>query len=109
MHEIGAEETQALKAKTEEDLRRYVELAERLGLAAAGRSSLGTEVVEEAESLCRSVIKEFPQGIIFASKLIFQKENLFQRLLHNETGFAIQRRLQFSGFQTVVLPVRVAQ
>ena len=29
-----------------------------------------------------------------------------QRLLHNDTAFAIQRRLQFSGLQTVVLPIR---
>ena len=105
----GVEETEALRLKTEEELQKYVELAQRLGLAATVRSGLDTEVVEEAERLCREVMREFPQAIIFASKLIFQKENLFQRLLHNETAYAIQRRLQFSGYQMVVLPIRVRQ
>src|SRR5207237_3662700 len=83
------EETEALRQQTEEELQKYVELAQRLGLAATVRSGLDTEVVEEAERLCREVMREFPQAIIFASKLIFQKENLFQRLLHNETAYAI--------------------
>jgi hypothetical protein len=105
----GIEETEALKEQTEADLRKYLELANRLGLAADVRSGLDTEVVEEAERLCREVIADYPQAIIFASKLIFQRENLLQRLLHNETAYALQRRLQFSGVQTVVLPVRVTQ
>ncbi|MBI5835833.1 MAG: amino acid permease [Candidatus Eisenbacteria bacterium] len=103
----GIEETEKLKEKTQADLAHYVELAHRLGLAADVRMALGTEVVEEAEAMCREVIREYPQAIIFASKLIFQRENLLQRLLHNETAYAIQRRLQFLGVQTVVLPVRV--
>jgi hypothetical protein len=32
---------------------------------------------------------------------------VYYRLLHNETAFAIQRRLQFAGLQAVVLPIRV--
>ena len=35
--------------------------------------------------------------------------NLSIRFLHNETAHAIQRRLQFSGLQSVVLPIRVTE
>jgi len=28
-------------------------------------------------------------------------------MLHNETAFAIQRRLQWDGITTVILPIRV--
>ena len=35
------------------------------------------------------------------------RERLFQRLLHNETAYQLQRRLQFAGLNTMVLPVRV--
>lgn len=32
-------------------------------------------------------------------------ENLFHKMLHNETAFAIQRRLQWKGFTVVILPI----
>jgi len=46
---------------------------------------------------------------IFAGKLIFEREKWWDRLLHNESAFQIQRRLQFAGLQMVVLPVRVLE
>jgi K+ transporter len=104
----GAEQTEALKATIHSELQQYMELAQRLGLAADCRSGLDTEVEEEAERLCREVRTEYPRSIVFASKLIFRRETLMQTLLHNETAIALQRRLQFSGIQTVVLPVRVS-
>jgi hypothetical protein len=36
------------------------------------------------------------------------RERWFDRFLHNETAFAIQR-LQFAGLPMVVLPVRVLE
>ena len=42
-----------------------------------------------------------------AGKLVFQQERWFQRLLHNETAYQLQRRLQFLGLNAMVLPVRV--
>jgi hypothetical protein len=50
---------------------------------------------------------EYPRSTVFAGKLIFQKEGLFQRFLHNETAFAIQRRLQWEGVAMMILPIRV--
>ena len=40
-------------------------------------------------------------------KLVFRQEHPFQRIFHNETANAIQRRLQWEGITTVILPVRV--
>ncbi len=103
----GAEEVEHMRARTEEDLRRYVELAHRFGLAADYRMSIGIEALTEAETLCKAVAKEFPKAMFFANKLIFQEERWYQRLLHNETAYQLQRRLQFAGLQSMVLPVRV--
>lgn len=33
--------------------------------------------------------------------------NSCHRMLHNETSFAIQRRLQWDGINTVILPIRM--
>ena len=103
----GFAEAEALRLQTEESLRRYVALAHRLGLRATSRCAIGIEAVSEAERLCLSISREFPHAIFFAGKLVFERERWFQRVLHNETAYQIQRRLQFAGLSAMVLPVRV--
>jgi len=103
----GVAEVDDLRQRTESSLRRYVDLAQRLGLKADYRLSIGTEAVAEAERLCLAVSREFPNAIFFAGKLVFERESLFQRVLHNETAYQLQRRLQFAGLNSMVLPVRV--
>ena len=96
-----------VRLETETALQQYVEAAHRLGLAADYRMEIGTEAVAVAEQLCLQVAQEFPRAVFFAGKLIFEREQVFQRLLHNETAYQLQRRLQFGGLNAMVLPVRV--
>ena len=103
----GVQEVEEVKERTETSLKRYVDLAQSWGLAAEYQFAVSTEVVEEAEHLCVRVAKKYPRSIVFAGKLVFEQERWFQRLLHNETAFQLQRRLQFSGLNAMVLPVRV--
>ena len=103
----GVEEVDRVRLRTETALQQYVEPAHRLGLAADYRMEIGTEAVEVAEQLCLQVAQEYPRAVFFAGKLIFEREQFFQRLLHNETAYQIQRRLQFGGLNAMVLPVRV--
>jgi hypothetical protein len=71
--------------------------------------SMGTEAVSECERLAAEVAREYERSIFFAGKLIFEQEKWWDRLLHNETAYQIQRRLQFKGLPMVVLPVRVLE
>ena len=103
------DEVREVKQRTEESLKKYVELAHRLGLAADYRMSLGTEAVAEAEKLCASVAREFPRTMFVAGKLIFQRERWYQSVLHNETGYQLQRRLQFAGMHAMVMPIRIIE
>jgi len=105
----GVTEVDELRRRTEASLRSYADLAHRLGLRADYRLAVGTEAVAEAEALCLSISREFPHAIYFAGKLVFQRESLFQRVLHNETATQLQRRLQFAGLNSMVLPVRVME
>ncbi len=98
-----------VKERTKKALDEYVALAQGLGLAASSRMALGTEAVETATQLCRDVAKEFPRALFFAGKLVFEQERWYQRLLHNETAYQIQRRLQFAGLNAMVLPVRLLE
>jgi amino acid transporter len=103
----GVEEVEEIRRRTEEGLRRYVDLARRLGYAADYRMAIGTEAVADGEQLCLQVAKEFPRAVFYAGKLVFERERWYQKLLHNETAFQLQRRLQFAGLNAMVLPVRV--
>ncbi|TMA24173.1 MAG: APC family permease [Deltaproteobacteria bacterium] len=105
----GVEEVDRVRQRAEEALQKYVEQAHRMGLPSEGRSSIGTEAVTECLELAQQIAQEYPRAIFFAGKLIFERERWFDRFLHNETAFAIQRRLQFAGLATVVLPVRVLE
>jgi hypothetical protein len=102
----GKEEIEALQRHTEEDLRKYVDLARRLGCAADCVWDVGIEVVSEAAALCEQVAKLYPKATIFTGKLVFRRERFFHGLLHNETSKIIQRRLQWVGVPMVVLPIR---
>jgi hypothetical protein len=104
----GAEELDRLKAETDQALRNYVELAQRLGFAAESYSTISTEAVEGAEALCLEVAQKYPRVIFFAGKLLFETPNLVQRLLHNETAVAIQQRLQWRGQSVVIIPIRIS-
>lgn len=105
----GVEEVDRVREQTEEGLRKYVDLARGMGIPADYRMSMATEAVSESEKLAAEIAKEYERAIFFAGKLIFERERWWDRLLHNETAYQIQRRLQFSGLPMVVLPVRVLE
>jgi amino acid transporter len=105
----GVQEVERLREQTQESLRSYVELAHRFGLAAESRMAIGTDVLDEGEELCSAIAAEFPRALFFLGKLIFERERFYQRILHNETAYQLQRRLQFAGLNTMVLSVRVLE
>ena len=105
----GIEEVEHVREATEDGLRKFVDLAERIGFAASFRTALATEVVPEAAVLCTEIARSHPRSVVFAGKLVFQKERWYQRVLHNETAHALQRALQFSGVSCMILPVRVLE
>jgi amino acid transporter len=103
----GAEEIEALKESVRNSLTLYVNLARRFGFPAEFRMDTGTDVVEGVTALCKEVAKELPQVQFFAGQLTFQLEKIYHRFLHNETAFAIQRHLHWSGLTTIILPIRM--
>ena len=103
----GVEEVEALKTSVQESLLKYVSLAQRLGFSSDYRMDVGTDVVETSTHLCESIAEEFPKVMFFTAKLVFRHETIFHKVLHNETAFSVQRRLQWKGLPVVILPVRI--
>jgi amino acid transporter len=101
------ESVSELLTDVDASLRRYVSLAQKYGYAAEAHSSVGTNVVDTATELCSALHKDFPRSTIFSGNLVFSRESFVHRILHNETAFAVQRRLQWEGITNVVMPIRV--
>jgi len=103
----GAEEVAVLEQSVMRGLEKYVELARKLGFAADYRMEVGTDVVESAMNLCKTIAAEYPRSTVFTGQITFRLEKFYHKMLHNETAFAIQRRLQWDGITTVILPIRM--
>ncbi len=103
----GEEALEDLRQHTAKSLENYVKLARELGVPAASYMSLGADVVDELERLCLTVAKTYPRSTVFAGQLVFRRDSWYQHLLHNQTAYALQRRLQWEGLPMVILPTRV--
>ena len=103
----GADQLQALEEHTKQNLARYVDTAHRLGIPARSAYRIGTDVVEEVSEECLELSRQYSRAVFFAGEIVFSEPRWFDRLLHNDTSYAIQRRLRFAGLTVVILPVRL--
>jgi amino acid transporter len=103
----GPAELKNLEVAVRETLQKYVDLARKLGFPADYRIATGTDVVETATELCKSIKAEFHRSTVFSGKLVFRKEKFFHKILHNQTAFAIQRQLHWDEITSVIMPIRL--
>lgn len=96
-----------MRVEANATLQFFVEFCRSHELASAAYLGFGSDAVEEVSKLCQEVGKDYPQSIFFASKLIFDQDNWFIRLLHNQAALAIQRRLHTNGLQMLILPMKL--
>jgi hypothetical protein len=96
-----------LLAKRQEDLAHYEKIVEDTGIPVESRFVMGTDVVEELERLAAVAAEENPNALFVAGQVVFEKETLATRLLHNEIAFALQRRLIFRGIDMIIVPVQL--
>lgn len=107
-HAYGGEgAVEQMRAEANATLKFFVDFCQSHGMPSAAYLGFGTDVVDEVTKLCEDISKEYPNAIFFTSKLIFEHDNWFSRLLHNQAALAIQRRLHFDGLQMVILPMKV--
>ena len=96
-----------MRAEANATLQFFVDFCRSHGMASSSYLGFGTDAVQEVTKLCFDISREYPNAIFFTSKLIFEQDNWFIRLLHNQAALAIQRRLHFDGLQMVILPMKV--
>jgi amino acid transporter len=103
----GSDAVQCLEGSACEALRKYVDLARRLGFPAESRYDLGLDIVQTASRLVESVSHDYPKSTVFAGQSVFRQMGILHRLLHNETAFAIQQELRWKGITAVILPIQI--
>jgi len=103
----GASEVPALEQRTQQCLAAYERFASALGLRSTSEYAVGTEVALEAERLASALATRYPRALVVGGQLVFTEDSAWNRLLHNETAFVIQRRLQRKGVPMIVLPVQL--
>ncbi|MFH1227169.1 MAG: APC family permease [Planctomycetota bacterium] len=103
----GVREVENLRANTQANMKRYVEMANDFGFYAEYRHDVSVNLLETLVNMCNQIAAEYPRTVFFVSKLVFKDENFFTHILHNETAFRLQRRLALEGKQTAVMPIRV--
>jgi amino acid transporter len=107
-HAYGGEgEIERLRASATATLNGFVDFCRSHGIPATSRLAFGTDAVETLSRMCEDLSGEFPQAVFFTSRLVFKRDNLFTRLLHNQAALAIQRRLHLDGLQMVILPMKL--
>lgn len=103
----GVDQLAALETRTRQSLQAYEQFGTALGLPCSSEYVVGTEVVAAAEDLVTRLAKTYPRALVVAGQIIFAEETSWSRLLHNDTAFSIQHRLQHNGIPMVVLPVQL--
>ena len=107
-HAYGGEgAVEQMRAEANATLKYFVDFCHSHNMASVAYIGFGTDVVKEVTRLCGQIHDDYPNAIFFTSKLIFEHDNWFSRLLHNQAALAIQRRLHLDGLQMVILPMKV--
>ncbi len=105
----GIEEIDKLKAWIEGQLNRYVELAHGEGFYAETMSEIGPDAVDGIVAIADRIRTRFPNAVFFGGQMVFPRDNLFDRLLHNYTTFAVQKRFYRQGIPFLIIPARVEE
>ena len=103
----GADEIDNLGNFVRNETSKYVDYMTEHGYYAEAYFSLGTDVVDEVNKLVPAIREKFPDIVFFGGQLVFTKESMMDRWLHNYTVFAVQRNLYVHGIPFVILPVKV--
>ena len=103
----GEAELEGLQASAKSEVARYVDFVKREGYYAKGYSLIGIDVVDEIEKTVPKLLERFPNMVCFGGQVVFPRDSLFTRWLHNYTVFAIQRTFYQQGIPFVILPIRV--
>ncbi len=103
----GQRALQEMRTEVNQILQYFVDYCHQYGLSAESEAIFGTDTVEMLTTEARQMSERYPNCIFFASRLVFEHDNWFTRILHNETPTTLQRSLHLMGKELMILPMRI--
>jgi amino acid transporter len=103
----GAEELDHFKENVKEDGKKYVNIANQLGLYGKSIWTIGTDPVEEVYRVMKRMMPHMTNVTFFGGQLVFSRTFYLSQLLHNHTIFSIQKRFFKFGIPIVIFPIRI--
>lgn len=96
-----------LQRRVKRNLDYFVKFSHLHGNSAYAIIDYGTDPVAKLTEISEKLYRENPNCIFFASNLVFATDNWLIRKLHNETAFAVQRKLHLQGIMMMILPMSI--
>jgi len=97
----------ALRRDTKKMLKQYVDFCSARKLPATYYHDYGTDVISTVSNLTERISADFPHSVFFAAKLIFERENIFTQMLHNQTAYMLQKKLHNKSQNLIIMPMKV--
>ncbi len=97
----------ALRSDTKTMLKQYVNFCTARKLPATYYHDYGTDVITTVSNLTERIAADFPHCVFFAAKLIFERENMFTQILHNQTAYMIQKKLHNKSQNLIIMPMKI--
>lgn len=105
----GQRTIQSLQTRIENSLNYFTTYCTSRGLPSGYYQAYGADPQEELTQLLKQVVNEFPNNVSFANKLVFERESVFTRILHNQMPLAMQRKLHLAGHEMIVVPIQMPE
>ncbi len=103
----GADEIDNLGSYINSEAGRYVNYMKGHGYFAEAFTSVGTDIVDQINSLVPNITSKFSNVVFFGGQIVFPEESFMTRWLHNYIVFAVQKKFYRQGIPFVILPIRV--
>jgi amino acid transporter len=98
-------ELDRLKQAIRASMDKYIALMRARCVHAEAHWAVGTDVVHEILELAPDIKERFPRCVFFGGQLVFKKETLLTRLLHNYVVFSLQRQIYKVGIPFMIMPI----
>ncbi len=103
----GSKELGDFKEDVIKDGLKYIHYANQLGHYARYFWTIGTDPVQEIDRMIPRLLRVVKHPTFFGGQLVFPERFVFERMLHNHTIFAVQRKLFKRAVPVIILPIVV--
>lgn len=101
------EDIDQLMENSKGDLEKYKNFIRGYGYYAESFYYTGLDFESEIVKAIPEITGKFPRSVFFGGQLVFPTDTYMSRLLHNYSGFSLQRKLYNMGYQLFILPIQI--